>query len=158
MKRAEANDAGAICQLSSYYYFGLRGLQQDHAKAMELYIRAAELGCSKAHNNLAGVYYEGGNMKKAKFHLEAAAMAGFEDARSNLGTIEYNSGKIERAFKHWTIAASAGCYHAMHALNTFGFKKGVVCRESFDSTVIAYNNSCAEMRSESRDKYISEMI
>jgi hypothetical protein len=31
---------------------------------------------------------EGGNMKKAKFHNEAAAMAGQESAQFNLGVIE----------------------------------------------------------------------
>jgi len=31
---------------------------------------------------------EGGNMKKAKFHYEAAAMAGQESAQFNLGVIE----------------------------------------------------------------------
>jgi hypothetical protein len=34
------------------------------------------------------------------------------------------------------------------------YKKGYVSRESIDSTLIAYNNSCAEMRSEARDAYI----
>ena len=77
MKRAEANnDAAAKFVLGSHYYRGLGGLQQDHAKAMELYSRAAELGCSASHNNLAGVYHERGDMKKA--------MAGHEVARNNL--------------------------------------------------------------------------
>jgi hypothetical protein len=30
-------------------------------------------------------YYHGKNWKKAKFHLEAAAMAGHEEARNNIG-------------------------------------------------------------------------
>ena len=48
MKRVEANDAGAICELAHQYCHGLRGFQQDDAKAMELYSRAAELGWGKA--------------------------------------------------------------------------------------------------------------
>jgi hypothetical protein len=35
------------------------------------------------------------------------------------------------------------------------FEKGFVGRESFHSTLKAYNNSCAEMRSEARDAFIS---
>ena len=31
---------------------GLTGLQQDRTKAMEMYVRAGQLGCSKAHNQL----------------------------------------------------------------------------------------------------------
>ena len=81
-------------------------------------------------------------------------MAGNEWAQYNIGIIEYNSGNTERAVKHWTIAASAGCCHSMHELITF-FEIGFVSRESIDSTLKAYNNSCAEMRSEARDAYIS---
>lgn len=35
-----------------------------------------------------------------------------------------------------------------------GFEKGYVSRESNDSTLAAYNLSCAEVRSEERDAYI----
>ena len=153
MMRVEANDAGAICYLGGYYYYGTGGFPQDLAKAMELYARAAELGCSKAHNNLADVYRKGGDMKKAKFHLEAAAMAGDEVARTNMGIMESKSGNTERAVKHYTIAASAGDYTAMYNL-LITWKEGGVSRESIDSTLIAYNNSCAEMRSKARDAAI----
>ena len=73
-------------------------------------------------------------------------MAGLVGARCNLGSTEANSGNMERAVKHWTIAASAGDYTAMQTLRT-SFEKGHVSRESIDSTLAAYNNSCAEMRS-----------
>jgi len=153
MKRVEANDAVAMGMLAHSYHRGLRGVKQNQTKAMELYIRAAKIGCSKAHNNLANVHHEGGNMKKAKFHFEAAAMAGQEGARYNIGILEAKSGNMERAIKHWTIAASAGDYFAMHKLRTF-FEKGDVSRESIDLTLAAYNNSCAEMRSKARDACI----
>ena len=83
---------------------------------MDLYARAAELGCSKAHSNLADIYHEGGDLKKAKFHNVAAAMAG-----RSLQMI---------------------------------FEKGMVSRDAIDSTFIAYNNSCADMRSKVRYAYI----
>ena len=94
-----------------------------------------------------------GDLKKAKFHLEAAAMAGHEVARNTLGGMEYNSGNFERAIKHWTIAASAGHYIAMNNLRAL-FEDGVVSRESINAILAAYNKSCAEMRSESRDAFI----
>ena len=153
MKRVEANDAASIFLLAGYYQHGLNGLQQDQTKAMELYVRAADLGCSKAHGSLGKIYHEGGNMKKAKFHVEAAAMAGYEMARYNLGFMESQSGNMERAAKHWIIAASAGDYIAMHEL-IICFQEGSVSRESIDSTLAAYNSSCAEMRSEARDACI----
>ena len=76
MKRVEANHAASICALANFYQHGLNGFQQDHLKAIEQYTRAADLGRSKAHSHLGDVYHEGGDLKKAKFHFKAAAMAG----------------------------------------------------------------------------------
>jgi enhanced entry protein LpnE len=139
------------------YHRGFNGFQQDHTRAIELYAKAADLGHSGAHSLLGGIYYQGGDSKKAKFHFEVAAMAGYEVARYNLGVMEYKSGKKERAIQHWKIAASAGEYNAMHHLRK-AFKQGVISRESIDSTLTAYNNSCAEMRSEARDTCIQWYI
>jgi TPR repeat protein len=153
MKRVESNDPASIDRLAQYYLNGEKGFQQDLTKAIELFTRAADLGSSVAHYNLAEIYHKGGNMKKAKFHYEAAAMAGHEVARCNLGMMEAQSRNMERAIKHWTIAASAGEYNAMHVLRT-EYEKGCVRRELINTSLIAYNNSCAEMRSEARDAYI----
>ena len=153
MRRMEANDAGAIFQLGNSYENGLNGVQQDRTRAKELYTRAVELGCSKAHGSLSDIYHKGGYLKKAKFHLEAAAMAGHEVARYNLGAMEYVSGNLEQAVKHWTIAASAGHYSAMNFLRRY-FEQGCVSRESINSALDAYNNSCAEIKSEARDVYM----
>jgi TPR repeat protein len=146
-----ANDAASIYMLATHYYNGRTGgLQQDRTKAIELF---EYLGYKKAHNNLSGFYYEGGDMKKAKFHFEAAAMAGHEVARYNLGILEANSGNKEQAVKHWKIDASAGHHKAMHDL-LIEFKEGALSRETINTTLTAYNNSCAEMMSEARDAYI----
>ena len=64
--------------------------------------------------------------------------------------------KIDRAVKHWTMAASAGEYKAMDALRKY-FVAGFVGRDSIDSTLAAYNNSCVEMRSKARDASICTM-
>jgi TPR repeat protein len=55
MKRVAVNDPGAMYLLGNQYEHGLRGLQQDQAKAVDLYARAAELGYSKAHYQLGGI-------------------------------------------------------------------------------------------------------
>ena len=157
MKRAEANDPVSICVLAYSYFHGRGGLQQDHAKAMELYDRAAKLGWGKAHSLLADKYYEGGDLKKTKFQLEAGAMAGHEVARFNLGNFEVRHGNFEQAVKHWTIGASAGCYRSMHKLR-YSFERGAVSRESMDSTLAAYNVSCAKMRSKARDAFINAIL
>ena len=78
MKRVEANDPASIAILAKYYYHGILGVQQDQAKAMELYARAVELGLINAICLLADIYHKGGDLKKARFHVEAAAMARHE--------------------------------------------------------------------------------
>jgi TPR repeat protein len=153
MKRVEANDPASICMLAIQYHHGRLGFQQDHGKAIKLFTKSAELGYNKAHIRLAHIYHEGGDVKKAKFHWEAAAMAGHEVARNNLGCMEAESRYMDRAVKHWTIAASAGHYNAMHKMRVL-FEQGLVSRKSINSTLAAYNNSCAEMRSEARDAAI----
>jgi TPR repeat protein len=153
MKRVEANDAVSICVLADSYYKGLNGVQQDRTRAMELYARSAELGFNKAHYHLGMLYHEGGDLKKAKFHFEAAAKAGHEVARFNIGMMEANSGNVERAVKNWKIAASAGEHCAMNYLRLF-FDQGHVSRESINTALASYNKSCAEVRSEARDAYI----
>ena len=44
-----------------------------------------------AHYGLGLEFKRQGDMKKARFHYEAMAMAGHEAARCNLGTMEANS-------------------------------------------------------------------
>jgi TPR repeat protein len=153
MKRVEVNDAGAMYVLGNFYCHGKRGLMQDKERTMELYTWAADLGYSKAHYVLGVNFHGRGDLKKAKFHFEAAAMAGHEGARYNLGLMELKSGNMERAVKHLTIAASAGSYMAMNKM-LIAFNHGLVSRESIDSIMISYNNSCTEMRSEARDAFI----
>ena len=59
--------------------------------------------------------------------------------------------------KHWTIAASAGHCNAMKNL-LIAFNQGSTSRATIDATLIAYNNSCAEMRSDTRDAAIRVYI
>jgi len=54
MRRVGANDAASICLLADSYYHGLHGLQWDRAKAIELFTKSAEFGCSKAHGHNGG--------------------------------------------------------------------------------------------------------
>ena len=76
MKRVEANDADAMYVMGNHNYGGAHGLQQDQERAMELWKQASQLGSIDAHDFLGNMFYaEGGNLKKAKFHFEPAAMA-----------------------------------------------------------------------------------
>ena len=83
-------------------------------------------------------------------------MAGYETARFNLGLMEYLSGNMERYLNHLRIAASAGDYGAMHSL-IVALKQGHgVSRDEINSTLTAYNKSCAEMRSKAREVFLQQ--
>jgi TPR repeat protein len=104
--------------------------------------------------HLSDEYRDLGDLKKAKFHLEAAAMAGHEGARSNIGHLEFlQFNNTDRAIKYWIIAASTGDYKAMQCL-LIAFNQGLTSRAIIDATLTAYNTSCAGMRSDSRDAAI----
>lgn len=112
----------------------------DREKARELLTRAADLGSSSAHCSSGSIYDEGGDSKKMKYHYEARLW-------------QYESGNM-RATKHWLIAASAGEHSALNNL-LISFNQGLVSRNTINSTLTAYNSSCAEMRSEARDIWIT---
>ncbi len=67
-------DAKAMDSLGNLYYNGADGLAQDYGKALELYHRAAELGCAQSMTGIGKSYYfEEGverDKKKVKHYLE----------------------------------------------------------------------------------------
>ena len=58
-KRAEIDDAEAIRNLGVCYYNGSHGLPQDHAKVLELFHRAGELGNATSYYNIGNSYLQG---------------------------------------------------------------------------------------------------
>jgi TPR repeat protein len=57
MQKKLSIDTDAIDLLGTCYYNGLLGFQQDETKAIELWMRAIELGFSESHNYLGLHYY-----------------------------------------------------------------------------------------------------
>jgi len=155
-KRVEANDALAVVRLGSYYEYGMTGLQQDHAKALELYHKSAKLGNHLAHLSLRICYQTGGigekDTRKAIYHRQLGAMAGDVDARYDLGCDEGNAGNMDRACKHMMISANSGCDFSMKAVQE-GHKSGFVTKDDYAKTIRAHGNSIDKMKSDDRDRY-----
>ena len=84
-KRAAVNDAEAIQFLAGIYNDGRKGLEQDHAKAAQLWMKAAKLGSRLANCQIAACYRDGRGVKrneaKEKHHHELAAIAGYMNSR-----------------------------------------------------------------------------
>jgi len=111
-KRIELNDAHAIYIMGCYYALGRYGKTQNNAMALELWLRAVELGHSQSYNNIGHSYETGRGVevdnKKAIHYYELSAMEGNVTARHNLGCMERQVGNMDRALKHWMIAARDG--------------------------------------------------
>mmetsp|Transcript_676 Transcript_676/g.1560 ORF Transcript_676/g.1560 Transcript_676/m.1560 type:complete len:383 (-) Transcript_676:83-1231(-) len=156
-KRMAAGDAEAFNMLGCDYDDGVMGLPRDPRKALELWIRAGELGHEGANYNVACAYYEGQgverNAKKAVKYYQLAAMGGHEGSRWNLGNIEYVAGNTARAMKHFVIAARAGDDDSMKRVGE-GFAKGHVTKDEYEQTLGAHRDAQDEMKSDQRDRAI----
>ena len=154
-KRAEGDDAIAIHQLGSYYYQGDCGLPQDREKAMELWLRAGELGCVTSYYSIARAFYVGEGVerdeKKANHYYELAAMGGDVDARHNLGSFEGSAGNYDRAVKHWMISARAGLDESLKEIQKC-YMKGLVTKDDFEKALRAHKEAKDEMKSDQREE------
>ena len=63
-KRIEAGDAAAMHHLGSNYHHGRMGLPQDYQKAMELWLRAGELGFAMAYYTRWSSLFQRGRRQK----------------------------------------------------------------------------------------------
>ena len=153
-KRAEANDAEAIYNLGCFYREGRIGLRQDCAKAMELWFRAGELGCTAAYSSIGYAYDSGEgverDMKKAKYYWELAAMGGNVNARYNVGLLEGCAGNFDRAMKHFMITAGAGHDDSLTKIKE-GFLHGAATKDNFEKALRAHKEAKDEMKSNQRE-------
>ena len=153
-KLVEKGNADAYNQLAVCYAHGTNGMPQDMAKANELFLKAGELGCAKAHFKLGALYAIGQGVeidtKKAMHYWELAAISGDADARHFLGCVEGQAGNYQRAHKHFIIAAKAGYNKSLDKVK-LGFMDGLVSKDEYEQTLRAYHERQAEMKSEARD-------
>mmetsp|Transcript_1613 Transcript_1613/g.3461 ORF Transcript_1613/g.3461 Transcript_1613/m.3461 type:complete len:305 (+) Transcript_1613:99-1013(+) len=154
-KRIEANDVTALNAMGKMYDDGGHTLQRDSNKAQRLWLRAAELGSSVAHANLADMYDCGEDVEKdeqkSTYHSEQAAMGGNEAARHNLGVEEAGVGNMRRAMKHFMIAAGAGWKTSLDAIRDC-YQDGYATKDEYDSALRAYKDFQDETKSEQRDR------
>ena len=154
-KRVDANDAGAMVSMGSYYIQGLVGLARDPAKARELWERAGKLGNAQANTSLARMYDEGDGIardpEKAKHYWELGAMGGDVFARYTLGCLEMESKTQNplRAVKHFAIAAKDGHGGAMKDVTTM---RELTSKREYEETLRAFVKVTKEMNSEQREK------
>jgi len=155
-ERMEIRDPMAIFNMGCYYRVGINGFPQDYTKALELWRRAADLGCAGAYNNIGCAYDIGEGVevdkKKAKHYLELAAMAGDVAARRNLGILEEEEkGNMSRAIKHYMLAVRGGDNDSLKQIKQL-YSKGYATKEDYTKALQSYQAYIEEIKSVKRDE------
>ena len=149
MKRVEANDPFAMCEMGKERYD-----EGDFDGAFEYLSKAAGLGDVQSHYNLSIMYQNGKgvekNEKKELHHMEEAAIGGHPGARHNLGCVEGNNGRQERAAKHWIIAAKLGDDVSLENLKKL-YAAGIVNKEDFATALRAHQAAIDATKSPQRE-------
>jgi len=139
--RMKANDKEAIYNLGYGYAQGTYGCPQNHAKAVELYLRAGELGSTEAYCNVGNCYDNGRGVerdpKKALHYWEISAIRG-------------RLGNMDRALKHFMISASDGLSGSLEAIKQL-FIDGHATKEDYTKALQLYQAYLDEIKSDQRD-------
>lgn len=98
----------AMYNLANNYRLG-KGIEENHAKALELYKESADLGLPEAQCALGTIYKEGliieKDYKKAREYYEKAVEQGFAPAQVNLGS-------MFRESSHYEMCNERGSYYS----------------------------------------------
>jgi TPR repeat protein len=152
-KRADANDPWAMYNLGCAYFDG-NIVPQDDKKAVELWMRAGELGCALAHNKVAIAYHDGCgvevDMTQAVHHYKQAAIGGIAEARHELGCLVQKSGDKKTAVRHWLISAGDGNEFSLAMIKDC-YRRGLVTKDKFERALRDNNNANDEMKSDERE-------
>ena len=154
-KRVHKGDAAAIKFLGDMYYHGSLGLTKDVPRAIELWMKAAELGSVDAHYELGLRYYPGDGIEEDKprgiCHWQQAAMKGHVESRHNLGFVDYKSGNYDIAVQHLMISAKMGFEDSLNAIMR-RFKEGHATKEQYAEALLGYRDAVEEMKSPQREE------
>ena len=157
-KRAESVDAKAIYNLGVCYSYGDNGLQQDRAKALELWHQAAKLGNTISYYIIGHAYYGGNGVerdeKKATCYWELAAMGGNVKARHNLGALEGQGGNMDRSLKHLMVAAGTGCTASLETIKQ-KLINGHATKDDYAKALRVYQANLVKIKSAQRDEAAS---
>ena len=157
-KRVEVGDAEAISMLGCNYCDGEDGFPQDYDKAFELFVRAGDLGYTKAYCDVGYAYSNGEgverDVKKANHYYKLAAMRGNVISRYNLGVVEWEAGNMNRALKHYMIAAGGGDCDSLKEIQTL-YTNEHATKDDYTKALRAYQAYLAEIKSIQRDKAVA---
>ena len=144
----------------------LHGKTKKALKALDCFIRGAELGSKEACGNISNCFSEGRgvaqNTEKAFFFLRISALRGGVISHHNVGCHEYDLGNHDVGIRHWKVAAEAGSRASLDRLkriyNANGRAPGreFISKDYLDWLYRECHEAQKEVRTESREKYCTE--
>lgn len=156
-KCIERDNANAVHVLGTHYLYGKFGMRKDLTKAVELFLKAGEMGHAQAYWTLGMIYEDGmygkRDHKKARHYYELAAIGGSLDARHSLGCMHGRAGDIVRACKHFLIGAKAGDERNMKQVK-IQYLNGSVAKDDYDEAMRAFQNQQDAAKSVGRDDFL----
>ncbi|KAI9174260.1 hypothetical protein LWI28_014722 [Acer negundo] len=148
--QAQKGNAGAMYKIGLFYYFGLRGLRRDRAKAFSWFSKAANKATRQqlysAYNGIGYLHVKGygvdkKNYTKAKEYFEKAAEHEETGGHYNLGVMYYKGIGVKRdvkaACKYFLVAANAGHQKAFYQLAKM-FHTGVGLKKNLPMATALY--------------------
>jgi len=155
-KLMKKNNIQAFMSMAVKYKSGSDGLFQSDTRALEMYIRAAELGHADAYA-LVGDSYQNGkglvevNLSKALGFYEVSAKKGSVYAHRKLAQVHWRKTKnIQMSIRHYKVAARSGCQIEMDWLMKC-YKRKLLSKEELTQTLRAFQASTAELKSKDRE-------
>ncbi|XP_027125942.1 ERAD-associated E3 ubiquitin-protein ligase component HRD3A isoform X1 [Coffea arabica] len=104
--QAQKGNAGAMYKIGIFYYFGLRGVRRDHAKALAWFLKAVEKGEPRSMELLGEIYARGAgverNYTKALEWLTLASKQQLYSAYNGMGYLYVKGYGVEK--KNYTKA------------------------------------------------------
>lgn len=162
-ERMLQNDAMAIVHMGTAALNGVLGMSKNELKAIDCFIRAAELGSADACCALADRFEAGTTLsddgESSAFFLKVGAIRGNISSRSLFGLHEYGIGNHEEGIRHWKIAAEAGFQPALDRLKEIFLANGrmpgkvFITKEYLDKTFRICHEAQKEVESEERKKH-----
>jgi hypothetical protein len=154
-KRLEVNDSHACNEMRALYYHGENGVVRDKSKALEYFLRGAELGSVRAASFVARAFDIGDcvakDSKKARHYYELAALKGNIASPCILGAEEAEASEYGKALKHWLISSGRGHYASLKKIQQV-FIEGCATKEDFEKTVRTHQQYIDEIKSDQRDE------
>lgn len=98
--QAQKGNSGAMYKVGLFYYFGLRGLRRDHAKALSWFLKAVEKGEPRSMELLGEIYARGAgverNYTKALEWLTLASKQQLYSAYNGMGYLYVKGYGVEK--------------------------------------------------------------